>query len=251
MSFFILPATGREAAIWRAYDPIVKSESRMIIEGLLAAYRQGAFPMADPANGFVGFYHAPQRGVFPIEPGDPAGSFHVPRSLRRRLNASWFEVRCDTDFMGVVRGCAEPRVDDPETWINEEITQWFQILQEAGYAHSVEAWRRDPETGRDALVGGIYGLAIGGLFCGESMFSRPRARLADGARHPLDGTDASKVCLVRLAEHLRRRGYVLFDTQLPNPHLSRFGCVEITHAEYMRRLERAIDLPVTWGDFAD
>lgn len=223
----------------------------MIIEALLSAYRQGAFPMADPATDFVGFYHAPKRGIFPIEANDPAGAFHVPRSMRRRLNSGWFEIRCDTDFKGVVRGCAEPRVDDPETWISDEIARWFQILHDAGHAHSVEAWRRDPTTGRDVLVGGIYGLAIGGVFCGESMFSRPLPRLAGGDRHPLDGTDASKVCLVRLVEHLRGRGFVLFDTQLPNPHLDRFGCAEVSHEEYMRRLERAIDLPVTWGAFGD
>ncbi len=229
----------------------MQSESRVIIDGLLAAYRQGAFPMADPDSGFIGFYHAPRRGIFPIELGDPAGSFHVPRSLRRRVNAQWFDIRSDTDFAGVVRGCAAPRMDDPETWINEDIAHWFQILHDAGHAHSVEAWRTDPNSSEEVLVGGIYGIAIGGLFCGESMFSRPLARLAGGERHPLDGTDASKVCLIRLAHHLQQRGFVLFDTQLPNPHLDRFGCAEISHKAYMRRLERALAQPVTWGEFAD
>lgn len=221
-----------------------------IIEALLSAYRQGAFPMADPDTGTVGFYLAPQRGIFPIEPSDPLGAFHVPRSLHRRLNSGWFEIRCDSAFPDVIAGCAAPRPDDPETWINDDLTQWFTLLHKAGFAHSVEAWRTDHLTAERTLVGGIYGLAIGGAFFGESMFSRPRPRRAGGTRHPLDGTDASKVCLVNLMNHVRRRGYMLFDTQLLNPHLARFGCVEVSHAEYMRRLEAAIDAPVAWGRFS-
>lgn len=225
----------------------MKSESRLLIEGILSAYRQGAFPMADPESGQIRFFIAPMRGVFPIAPNDPLGEFHVPRSLRRRINSGWFDIRCDTAFTEVIRGCAAPRVDDPETWINHEIMHWFETLFDAGLAHTIEAWRRNPRTGRDVLVGGIYGIALGGAFFGESMFSKPAPRLANGRRRPLDGTDASKVCLVKLVEHLKRRGYVLFDTQLVNPHLRRFGCVELPHERYMERLAAAIDLPVTWG----
>ncbi len=233
------------------YDQSMHSESRMIVDALLSAYRRGAFPMADSVDGPVGFYHAPVRGVFPMIEDDALGEFHVPRRLRRKLESNWFDLRCDTDFAGVVRGCAEPRIDDPDTWINREIQEWFQLLFDAGHAHSVEAWRHDPATGRDVLVGGIYGLAIGGAFCGESMFSRPRPRLENGERDPLDGTDASKVCLVRLVEHLKRQGFVLFDTQLLNPHLAQFGCVEISHDEYMERLTWALEAPAAWGEFGN
>lgn len=235
----------------RAYHHPVRTQRTIIVESLLDAYRQGAFPMEDPATGEVRFYYAMQRGIFPIAPDDPAGSFHIPRSLRRRLNSGFFTIRCDTALDDVVRGCAEPRADDPETWIGAAITRWFSHLRHAGHAHSVEAWRRDPATGDDALVGGVYGLAIGAAFCGESMFSRPRERLASGARDPLDGTDASKVCLVHLVAHLRARGYVLFDTQLLNPHLDRLGCVEIPHEDYLDRLRDAVDRDVTWGAFEE
>lgn len=205
--------------------------------------------MADPETNEIRFYYALRRGIFPIAPGDPAGAFHVPRSLRRTLNSDRFSIRSDTDFAGVVRGCREPRPDDDETWINDDIAAWFGILHSEGFAHSVEAWAPDPSAGRDVLVGGIYGLAIGGVFIGESMFSRPLPRRSDGSRDPLDGTNASKACLVRLCAHLQCRGYVLFDTQLVNPHLARLGCTEITHDEYIDRLKSAVDMPVSWGEF--
>lgn len=221
---------------------------RMIIDGLLEAYRQGAFPMADPEIGRVAFYTALRRGVFPLQPAD---AFHVPRSLRRALNAGRFELRCDTAFDRVVQACAEPRREEPESWINSDIAAWMQLLHRAGHAHSVEAWRTDAATGERRLVGGIYGVTLGGAFFGESMFSRPLPRLPDGRRHPLDGTDASKVCLVRTVEHLRDRGYALFDTQFTNEHLERFGCVELPQDEYMSLLAEAVELPVTWGVFSE
>lgn len=216
----------------------------------MEAYRQGAFPMADPDTDEVSFYQAPTRGIFPIAPDDPAGAFHTPRSLRRRLNSRWFDIRSDTALAEVMLRCAAPRPDDDQSWINHTIIEWFSLLRQRGIAHSVEAWRPDPSGAEDHLVGGIYGLSIGGAFIGESMFSRPAPRTPDGGRHPLDGTDASKACLVRLVEHLTKQGYVLFDTQLVNPHLERFGCVEIPHSDYMRRLSHAADLPVTWGQFS-
>ncbi len=225
------------------------SEQRIVVDALIEAYREGAFPMADPETGVVSFYTATRRGVFPIAGPIRGVAFHVPRSLRRRLNSGFFDIRCDTDFEGVMRGCASARRNDPESWINEQLIEWYSTLHRAGYAHSVEAWRED-EAGRRALVGGIYGVAIGGAFFGESMFSRPSPRLPNGSRHPLDGTDASKVCLARLVEHLRSRGYVLFDTQFTNPHLERFGCVEIPAADYAPILRRAVAMSVTWGRFS-
>ncbi len=220
-----------------------------VVAALLEAYRAGAFPMGDPETGNVAFYQAPHRGIIPIAPGDPAGALHVSRSLRRRLNAGWFEIRADTAFVEVMEQCSAPRYDDPESWITETIIDWFTLLHREGLAHSVEAWRRDPDSGKDQLVGGVYGLTIGGAFMGESMFSRPLHRLPDGRRHPMDGANASKICIVHLVEHLRERGFVLFDTQLVNPHIAQFGCVEISHDEYMGRLAPALELPVTWGEF--
>jgi leucyl/phenylalanyl-tRNA--protein transferase len=224
-----------------------------IVRALLDAYRAGAFPMADPDTGDVAFYNAARRGVFPLEPG----AFHVSRSLRRRLRAGEFEIRADADFRAVLHGCAAPRArrpdhtdDDDGTWLSDRVQDWAGMLHDADHAHSVEAWRTDPATGERALVGGVYGVTIGGAFCAESMFSTPRARLADGSRHPLDGTDASKACLAHLVAHLRRRGYVLLDTQLANPHLESLGCMEVSAKEYESRLRAAVQLPVTWGEFS-
>ncbi len=223
-----------------------------IVRALLDAYRAGAFPMADPETGDVAFYNAARRGVLPLEPG----AFHVSRSLRRRLRAGEFEISSDTAFRAVLHGCAAPRPrradhteDDEGTWLSDRVQDWAGMLFDAGHAHSVEAWRTNPATGERALVGGVYGVSVGGAFCAESMFSTPRPRLAAGSRHALDGTDASKACLAHLVAHLRKRGYVLLDTQLINPHLERLGCVEISAEKYAARLRAAAELPVTWGQF--
>ena len=129
----------------------------------------------------------------------------------------------DTAFEAVMRGCA----GRGETWINEEFIKTYTYLYTVGFAHSVEAWRGG------ALVGGLYGIAIGGAFMGESMFSH--------------ATDASKVCLVALVEHLKRQGYVLHDTQFLTDHLATLGVIEIPRATYERRLSEAIRLPCTWS----
>lgn len=229
------------------------SDQRRIVGALLDAYRQGAFPMADPDTGDLNFYTADPRGILPL---DPPNAFHVPRSLHRRLRSGWFDIRADTAFEGVVRGCALPRPREPVSWIDDRIVDLYTLLHRAGHAHSVEAWRTDAATGDEHLVGGIYGVSIGAAFFGESMFSLPRPRATSPAanghaaaarRHPLDGTDASKVCLAHLVHHLRARGYTLFDTQLVNPHIARFGCVEIPAADYLRRLAEAVERPVAWG----
>lgn len=144
----------------------------------------------------------------------------------KRLRRGDFEVRCDTAFEGVIRGCAEPTADRPDTWINEEIVRLFVELHDLGLAHSVETWRHD------RLVGGVYGLSLGAAFFGESMFSRT--------------TDASKVALVHLVARLRRGGYCLLDTQFVTDHLQRFGAVEIPRQEYLRRLATAIERRATF-----
>lgn len=160
------------------------------------------------------------RGILPLD------GFHVPRRLRKTVRQRRFEVRCDTDFEGVVRACAAPRKDHPETWINAAITRVFCQLHRRGLAHSVET-RRD---GR--LVGGLYGVALGSVFFGESMFSWE--------------TDASKVALVHLVALLRLGGFTLLDVQFVTDHLSRFGAVEISSALYLQLLDDAARRPATF-----
>jgi leucyl/phenylalanyl-tRNA---protein transferase len=210
-----------------------------IVNSLLYAYRSGYFPMADPDEiepGRVGWFSPDPRALIPIAPGDEAGRFHVPRSLAQRVRSGRFQIRTDTEFRHVIEACAAPRRDD-ETWISSEIIDAYTALFEAGHAHSIEAWLTG--EGGERLVGGLYGVAIGGMFAGESMFSRP----GEG------GTDASKVCLVHLVEHLRRRGFTLLDAQFWNPHLDQFGCTLVSRDEYHTRLVRALRVNATWLPF--
>jgi leucyl/phenylalanyl-tRNA---protein transferase len=184
-------------------------------ELLLRAYAAGLFPMAESAEDPDLFWIDPDpRGVLPLD------RFHVPRRLRRTLRSGQYEIRVDTAFEAVMRGCAEPTEIRPKTWINDEILRLYGALYEQGYAHSVEAWRAGE------LVGGLYGVALRGVFFGESMFSR--------------ATDASKVALVHLVARLRKGGFRLLDTQFVTDHLRRFGAVEIPRADYHRQLERAL-----------
>jgi leucyl/phenylalanyl-tRNA--protein transferase len=180
-------------------------------EVLEACYRAGAFPMAD-RYGRIEFYRSDPRSVLEFE------DLHVSRSLGRVIRKGTYEVRLDEDFEGVVRACA----DREETWINAEIVRAYVRLHQAGKAHSVEAYHGGE------LAGGLYGVALGGAFMGESMF----------ARMP----DASKVCFVHLVGRLRGRGYELLDCQIQNDHLARLGAKEIPESEYLRRLERALRL---------
>ncbi len=196
-------------------------------EHVLMAYHIGAFPMADCRLGRINWYYADPRAVLPIDPD----SFHVPDSLKRRLRSGRFHVTHDLAFKQVIQCCADIHHAKGETWINNQIIEVYHSLHQLGYAHSMEAWRMTPGHERK-LVGGLYGVAIGGAFFGESMFHRE--------------TDASKVCLVRLVEHLRNRGFILLDTQFINPHLRQFGCFELTHAAYLKQLEKALTLDVTW-----
>jgi leucyl/phenylalanyl-tRNA---protein transferase len=180
---------------------------------LIAAYCQGVFPMAGD-DGVVRFYEPDPRAIIPLD------TFHVPRRLARTVRNGGFEIRADTSFRAVVEACAAPRPGGG-AWINEEIIEAYTALHELGVAHSVEAWRGGE------LVGGLYGVAIAGLFAGESMFSRER--------------DASKVALVHLVERLRSGGFVLLDTQfVVGPHMLQFGTLEIPRAEYHRRLAAAL-----------
>ncbi|HET9146798.1 MAG TPA: leucyl/phenylalanyl-tRNA--protein transferase [Acetobacteraceae bacterium] len=188
---------------------------------LLGAYRLGLFPMAQTrASRTLHFLDPDSRGVLPLE------GFHLPRRLARTLRSGAFTVTSDRDFRGVIAGCAEAREDRPETWINAEIEQLFCELHDMGYAHSIETWQGG------ALVGGLYGLALGGAYFGESMFSRAR--------------DASKLALVHLVMRLRRGGFSLLDTQFLTPHLARFGTVEVPRRRYQDLLADALDRKAPW-----
>jgi len=186
---------------------------------LLHAYSLGCFPMADE-DGSVYWYDPDPRAVVPLD------GFHVPRSLGRHLRRGGFVVRRDTAFRQIMTKCAEPAPGRLTTWISPELVKAYCELHDLGFAHSVEVWMSDE------LVGGVYGVSLGGLFAGESMFSRR--------------TDASKIALVHLVEHLNRRGYTLFDVQFVTPHLKRFGAVEIPRREYRERLAGAVALDVTF-----
>ena len=169
--------------------------------------------MADERSGEVLWFRPDPRAIIPLD------GFHVSRSLARTLKGGRFEIRLDTDFEGVMRGCA----DRPEgSWIDERFVEVYGALHRAGKAHSVEAWRE----GR--LAGGTYGVAVGGAFMAESMFHRE--------------TDASKVALAALVERLGERGFTLLDVQYLTPHLASLGAVEISRREYEARLVRALSL---------
>jgi leucyl/phenylalanyl-tRNA--protein transferase len=192
-----------------------KSEirNRMIDpELLLQGYRLGVFPMAMEDYSIQWFSPDP-RAILPIE------DFHVPHALRRLIRKKVFETTMDKAFSKVIEACAKRE----DTWISLEIIESYTRLHELGCAHSVEAWKEG------TLAGGLYGVAVGGAFFGESMF------------HYV--TDASKIALVTLVEHLREQKFALLDTQWLTPHLQQFGGVEISRDHYLRMLRRAIELP--------
>lgn len=189
---------------------------------LLAAYRRGLFPMRLRARGPVGWWSPDPRGIVPLD------ALHVSRSLRRSCRD--FEVRVDTAFEQVMRGCADPR--RPHGWIDRSFLRAYGTLHELGWAHSVETWQVG-ENGHEVLVGGLYGVAIGGLFAAESKFHNVR--------------DASKVAVVALVELMRAGGGELLDVQWTTDHLRTLGAVDVSRDEYLRRVERAIAAPVmTW-----
>jgi leucyl/phenylalanyl-tRNA--protein transferase len=190
-------------------------------ELVLRAYRAGLFPMADGRASTRLYWLDPKkRGILPLD------SFHLPRRLRRTILSDRFEVTADTDFAGVVAGCAAPAPGREDSWINAEIESLFNALHAMGNAHSIEVRQGG------ALVGGLYGIRLGAAFFGESMFSRV--------------TDASKVALVHTVVRLRRGAFTLMDTQFLTPHLARFGAEEVPQADYRSRLALAVDRPATW-----
>ncbi len=189
----------------------MKDEYTLTPSLLLQAYQVGLFPMSEGRDDPEIFWVDPtMRGIFPLD------GFRISRSLAKRIRKAPYTVSFDTAFGAVMRHCA----DRPETWINETILDLYTRLFEAGFAHSVEIWDDDQ------LVGGVYGVAIGAAFFGESMFSRQ--------------TDASKIALAYLVDRLRESGFTLFDTQFITPHLASLGAIEIPRSEYQRMLDAAL-----------
>ncbi|NEQ24390.1 MAG: leucyl/phenylalanyl-tRNA--protein transferase [Microcoleus sp. SIO2G3] len=182
------------------------------VAAIIAGYAQGYFLMADDRHGKLDWYSSRERALIPLDE-----RFRYPRSLQRVLNQDRFTVAIDRAFTEVVDGCA----DRETTWISGELQEIYQALHQAGWAHSFETWQGDE------LAGGILGIAIGGAFIGESMFYR----IPDG----------SKVAMVKLVERLRSRHFLLFDAQMTNPHLERFGAVMIDNSAYKKLLRRAIE----------
>jgi len=189
---------------------------------LISAYCEGIFPMADD-QGHILWYDPDPRAILPLN------EFHVSRSLQKIIRQERFDVRFDSAFSSVIRSCAEPSQGRESTWIDSDIIDSYVWLHNLGAAHSVETWS-DGE-----LVGGLYGVAINGLFAGESMFSKMR--------------DASKVALYHLVRHLRRQEFLLLDVQFITEHLKKFGAVEISRKEYRQMLAKAITSPSKFNTF--
>jgi len=192
----------------------------MTPDDLLDVYKQGYFPMAEHRkdNSFE-FYAPHTRALLPIQ------NLHIPKRLKRKMQHIAYEIRFDTAFVDVIHNCANAvRARDgnesSNTWINDQIIDLFIELHRQGIAHSVEYWSDG------ALKGGLYGLTLGSTFCGESMFSRE--------------TDASKIALVHLAEHLNKQGFKLLDSQFRNPHLDQFGLYEIPQDEYVALMQAGL-----------
>ncbi len=194
-------------------------------ELLLSAYADAAFPMCDPETGEVAFFTCDPRSIVPLDE-----RFHIPKSLARVVRSRRFTIRMDSAFGEVIRACASDRDEENRNWIGPAIIEGYERLHRLGFAHSVEAWREG------ALVGGLYGVTLGGAFFGESMFARPTQ----------GGRDASKVCLVHLVEHLRARGFTLLDSQYANEHMKQFGTCDIPAEEYRRMLDQALVLATSW-----
>lgn len=194
-------------------SPPARLHPSLAPDALLTGYLNGWFPMDEPGDrGPVGMYEADPRGVMPLD------GFRVPRSVRRALRRRPFEIRVDTAFDAVARGCAEPREDG--VWLTPRLVHAYGELHRRGHAHSVEVWREG------ALLGGLFGVALGGMFSSETMFHR--------------APDAGSAALVATAGLLAAAGFVLWDIQMTSEHTRRFGAQEISPVEYRRRLARAL-----------
>lgn len=206
------------------------------VETLLLAYRSGIFPMADRRDDPEVFWVEPrERAVIPLD------GLHLSKSMRKVLRTDRFVVTVDQAFEAVIRACAKPREEHPDTWISERIVQSYIGLHRAGHAHSIECWQPG-EGGARELVGGLYGVNFDRVFCGESMFSRV--------------PDASKVALAWLVALMRRAGFAVLDCQFMTEHLRSMGAVEMAQADYRRLVERARGQPpaslgMAWRYFSE
>ena len=199
-------------------DGLVAVGGDVTPESLLRAYRAGVFPWSsDP---LLTWWSPDPRAIFDMQRYCPS------RSLRKGIRRAKWIFTLDRDFEGVMRRCAAPTPSRPSTWITEDFVAGYTELHRRGVAHSVEVYEQDE------LVGGLYGVSIGGFFGGESMFHRR--------------PDASKAAVAHLIQHLRERGFVLLDAQVPTPHLASLGAVEISRSEYLARLQQALALPVAF-----
>lgn len=192
-------------------------------ELVLNAYAQGVFPMAESADSSEVYWVDPEmRGIIPLD------EFHLPRKLAKKIRQHPFDIRIDTAFPEVIAGCAASDAHNgrKETWINEEIISLYSDLFDKGFVHTIECWQGDK------IVGGLYGISLAGIFCGESMFHT--------------ATDASKIALCYLVARLKKGGYHILDTQFITSHLAQFGAMEIPRQEYKKRLEKAM---LTVGNF--
>ena len=190
------------------------------IDELLRAYRQGFFPMSDPQDKKVYWCQPYKRAVFHLD------SYRPSRDVLRLKRKNEFSITFDKEFEGVIKGCAAPRKNDHETWISGEIMEAYIKLHSLGLAHSIESWYQGE------LVGGLYGIAMGAAFFGESMFSRR--------------SYASRIAFDYLVVHLREKGYLLLDAQIMNPHLEKLGAVEIDHEEYLVQLNHALQKKIVF-----
>jgi leucyl/phenylalanyl-tRNA--protein transferase len=209
--------------VWKARsDGLLMIGGDLSPEWLLSAYRRGIFPwpIVDRDFEVLAWFSPEPRAVLEFD------QLHVPRRLDRRIRSGQFQVTIDRAFSEVVAACAAPRRKSDGTWITPRLAAAYRQLHELGWAHSIEVWQGQ------SLAGGLYGIAVGGFFSGESMFHRQR--------------DASKAAVVFLVHHLRERGFVLFDVQQSSPHLRQLGAREIDRGELLRRLRACIDLPVTF-----
>jgi leucyl/phenylalanyl-tRNA--protein transferase len=211
--------------VWQASEGgLLMVGGRLTTDWLLTAYRQGIFPwpVYDGQSEVLAWFSPDPRAILELD------QLYISRRLRRRLHSGQFQVTLDADFPSVIAACAEARGPEEGTWITPHLAEAYVELHRLGIAHSVEVW----QAGQ--LAGGLYGLALGGFFAGESMFHRVR--------------DASKVALVHIVRHLQSRGFVLFDVQQASPHLVRMGATEIPRHEFLARLKVAMELPATFSD---
>lgn len=204
------------------YDGLLCVGGELSPEWLLDAYRHGIFPWPVWDDEPMAWWCPNPRAILPLE------ALHVSRRLRRTVRSNAFRATCDTDFSGVIEACGTASGRVGKTWLTPPMIEAYEGMHDLGHAHSVEVWQGD------ALVGGVYGVAIGGLFAAESMFHRVR--------------DASKVALVHLVAHLRAQRYELLDIQQWTAHAGRLGAIEIPRIEYLRRLGDVVGLPVVFGD---